>query len=188
MPSAVATRTNAPRPIPSYSKRARDSSETWEGELTEDGGGHRADHDGLQVCGGVESTATNSGAAGGLSSEIRLRPPSTRPKGAPGFLTPSTVVGTPGFACGGSLSLLSAHGDGGTRYGQRVARTGGRRSFMWSTGVGSRARVVGRGPSFTRSVRAPRHGSRASCYRSQGDRPLGPSCQRNRGATRAEFG
>jgi hypothetical protein len=62
MPSAVATRTNAPRPIPSYSKRARDSSETWEGELTEDGGGHRADHDTKRVGGGAVAATRNSGA------------------------------------------------------------------------------------------------------------------------------
>jgi hypothetical protein len=43
--SAVATRTNAPKPTPSYLRRARDSSDTWEGELTEGGGKHRADHD-----------------------------------------------------------------------------------------------------------------------------------------------
>jgi hypothetical protein len=87
-----------------------------------------------------------------------------------------------GRAAASLLPFLSAHGNGGSRYARRVARTGRRRCFMWSTGVGPRAWVVGRGPSFARSVCAPRHGSRASCYRSQGDRPPGPSCQRNREA------
>jgi hypothetical protein len=87
-----------------------------------------------------------------------------------------------GRAAAPLLPFLSAHGNGGSQYARRVAQTGMRRCFMWSTGVGSRAWVVGRGPSFARSVHAPRHGSRTSCYRSQGDRPLGPSYQRNRDA------
>jgi hypothetical protein len=78
------------------------------------------------------------------------------------------------------LPFLSSHGNGGSRYAPRVARTGRRRCFMWSTGIGPRAWVVGRGPSFAQSMRAPRHGLRVSCYWSQGDRPLSPRCQRNR--------
>jgi hypothetical protein len=41
----MVSRTNAPKPNPSYPRRDRDSSETWERELTEGGGKHRADHD-----------------------------------------------------------------------------------------------------------------------------------------------
>jgi hypothetical protein len=84
-----------------------------------------------------------------------------------------------GRAAAPLLPFLSAHGNGGSLYARRVARTGRRRCFMWSTRVGPRAWVVGRGLSFARSVHAPRHGSHVSCYRSQGDRPVGPSCQRN---------
>jgi len=56
------------------------------GRLTEDDQAEEADHGARRVRSGGAATARNSGAAGVLSSEVLLRPPSTHPKGPLGSL------------------------------------------------------------------------------------------------------